>query len=63
MSNTEAIDRAIEELEELRSCPGDINELGDTLAILIHYAVRNGWRMEDVDRAVTQKLHERFHIP
>ena len=51
---------AREELDELEESVDqnspDIKELGDALSCLIHFAVRQGWTMEQVGEAMVMKL-------
>ena len=54
------LERAKDELVELQESPGDIDEMADTMAILIHYCVRKGWTREQVDRAIIKKLGMRL---
>jgi hypothetical protein len=49
-----------EELGELRAAPHDIEELADTMVVLIHYALKHGWSMLDVEAAILRKLSLRF---
>lgn len=50
------------EVCELLSAPDDIEEMADTLACLIHYALRKGWSEGDVNAAVLRKLSRRFVV-
>ena len=61
------LDHAREELDELEGTvlagKPDIEELGDVLSILVHFAVRHRWSMKEVEQAMIDKLLERldFH--
>lgn len=50
------------ELYELADDMGNVYELADALGCLIHYAVRQGWSMEFLEKALLSKLKERFRI-
>lgn len=54
------IDNAMGELFELSGDPGNVFELADLIGVLIHYAVHQGWSMDQVEAALLQKLGQRF---
>ena len=54
------IDRMIGELEELRAQPADIYELADVFCVALHYAQEQGWSLGDLERAMHEKLAQRF---
>lgn len=60
VTNEFVLNRAGEELQELRESPDDISELGDTIAILLHYAIRKKWTVEQIETAIIDKLKIRF---
>ena len=49
----------ITELEETLAAP-DVEELADVFGCLIHFAVRQGWSMADVAKALEEKLKARL---
>jgi len=56
------LDHAKKEIAELEAAPDDVDEMADTMAILIHYCVRKGWTRERVDEAIMRKLALRLDV-
>lgn len=56
----DVLKHALEEINELRDAPEDIDELGDAVACLLHYAIRRGWTLQDLESAIVRKLIKRF---
>lgn len=54
------LEHASDELLELTQAPNDIDELGDTLACLLHYAIRKNWSLDQIEDALLKKLTMRF---
>ena len=52
--------QAIEEMNELCNAPDDIEELGDLFGVLIHYAIKKGWTIQQLEAAMFRKLKQRF---
>jgi hypothetical protein len=57
------LDHAEGELEELTWAPNDPSELADLLGVLIHYAVKHGWTMEQLEGLMLEKFKARFTEP
>lgn len=51
------------EMSELIAAPNDPMELADLLGVLIHYAQKQGWTEEQLERLMLEKFRERFLIP
>jgi hypothetical protein len=60
ISDTQLLDHAAEELDELREAPHDPDEMADTLACLVHYCIRRGWTAGLMEDLVRRKLLLRF---
>lgn len=56
------LERAIQEIQELREQPDDAMEMGDIFGILIHYCIRKGWTEDHIETLILQKLPERFNV-
>jgi hypothetical protein len=57
---TEILKHAAQELVELASEQDDVDELADTLACLIHYAIVKGWSIQHVEERIFKKLSVRI---
>ena len=55
--------QAVAEFGELIQEPDDPEELGDVLSILLHYAIKKGWTLEDLEQRMLRKLDARFTVP
>lgn len=51
------------EMKELMNAPDDMSELADLLGVIFHYAIKIGWKYEDIERQLLDKLDLRFTIP
>lgn len=51
---------ATEELQELVDAPDDPTEMADLLAILFHYAIKQGWTMQFLESLMIEKMNLRF---
>lgn len=51
------------ELDELKRDPQDPVELADLLGVLFHYAIKQGWTMEQLERLMLDKFKKRFTEP
>ena len=54
------LSHAAEEIVELMAEPTDIEELGDAMACLVHFAVKQDWSRKEVEKAMLKKLKERI---
>jgi hypothetical protein len=52
--------QAAEELRELTEAPSDITELADLFGVLIHYAIKRGWTIAQLEEVLLMKLGLRF---
>ena len=50
------------ELIELMEEPDDMMELVDIFGVLIHYAVKQGWDIDIIEKNLIEKLDIRFNI-
>lgn len=57
-----SVKNARDELSELVDSPDDVEELADVMGCLIVYAVKKGWSVRDVEKALLKKLRERFTV-
>lgn len=55
--------QAVGEMKELMDAPDDRDEMADLLGILIHYCIKQGWSMDDIEQAIIDKLDKRFMMP
>ena len=54
-------DSATEALDELATAPyDDIRKLADLFGLLFHYAVRKGWKLEQIELMAVRRLGEKF---
>lgn len=63
VSNDFVIEQAVSELRELSDSPSDPLELADALGCLIHYAVKHGWTLKELEQLMLRKFKERFDTP
>lgn len=61
-NTTQILSHAAEEIVELMAEPDDIEELADAMNSLIHHAYRQGWTMEDIEKASMKKMKTRWKI-
>ena len=57
------LERAAAELQELVAEPNDPDELADLFGILLHYAIKKGWSLDDIERRMLDKFRRRFQLP
>lgn len=56
------LEQALKEFQELQAAPDDLDELADLFGVLIHYAIKKGWSMAQVQEALFRKLELRFEV-
>lgn len=63
MSANTLCEHMAEELQELKDAPDDQMEWADLFAILVHYAVSEGWDPARLEAQALTKLAARFEMP
>ena len=59
-TETQILQHAGSELIELACAPDDMEEMGDLLGCLYHYAVVKGWDRKELEDRALEKLGRRF---
>ena len=62
ISEEQPLNHAIEEIRELLNAKPEekLDELADAFGCLLHYAVRRGFTLPEIERAMLQKFKVRF---
>jgi len=60
LTDTAQQDHMAKKFAELMEAPGDLHEMADVFACLMHWALRKGWTLEAIEEAILYKLRRRF---